>query len=213
MSTIIKARSGSGSTSRVAYNLGDISQQAERYLEEARPEADQIVKKAHKSADGVRATAQQAGKEAALAAMKEAIGEEMRTLMPALDQVIEDLGRAKQGWLANWEKQAIHLATAIAGRILRRELEQTPEVTLPLVREALELAEGSTNIRVLLSPKDMETLGEQVEQLATSISRLGPTEIVADPTLAPGGCRVETQRGVIDNSFEAQLDRIEEELS
>ena len=213
MSTIIKARSGSGSTSRVAYNLGDISQQAERYLEEARAEADQIVKKAHESADAVRATAEQTGKEAALAAMKEAIGEEMRTLMPALDLVIEDLGRAKQGWLANWEKQAIHLATAIAGKILRRELEQTPEVTLPLVREALELAEGSTHLRILLSPKDMETLGEQVEQLATSISRVGPTEIVADPTLTPGGCRVETQRGVIDNSFEAQLDRIEEELS
>lgn len=213
MSTIIKARSGPSNTNRVAYNLGDISQEAERYLAEARAEADKIVKEAHASADAVRAAAEQQGKQAALGAMREAIGEELKTLTPALDQVIEDLGRAKQGWLAHWETQGVHLATAIAEKILRRELEKTPEVTLELMREALQMAEGSTELRIFLSPKDMETIGTHAEELASSISRLGTTEIVADATLSPGGCRIETKRGVIDNSFDAQLARIEEELT
>ena len=37
--------------------------------------------------------------------------------------------------------------------------------------------------------------------------------IVADPEITTGGCRVETQFGMIDQQFEAKLERIEEELT
>ena len=40
---------------------------------------------------------------------------------------------------------------------------------------------------------------------------LGDAELVADPAITPGGCRVETRFGVIDQQFETQLARIEEE--
>ena len=36
---------------------------------------------------------------------------------------------------------------------------------------------------------------------------------MADPEIARGGCRVETRFGTIDQQFEAQLARIEEELT
>lgn len=213
MSTIIKSRSGSGNTDQVAYNLSDISQQANRILEQAHAEAEKIIQKAHEGAAAVRAQAEQQGQQAAAAAMQQAIGEEMKTLMPALDQVIENLGRAKQDWLAHWEKRSVHLSAAIAEKILRRELEKTPEVSLQLVREALELTEGQTNMRILLNPHDIETLGDQVESLVTSVARVASTEIVADGSVSAGGCRIETERGAIDNSFQAQLNRIEEELT
>jgi flagellar biosynthesis/type III secretory pathway protein FliH len=37
--------------------------------------------------------------------------------------------------------------------------------------------------------------------------------VVADPQVSLGGCRVETRFGVIDQQFEAQLARIEQELT
>jgi len=36
---------------------------------------------------------------------------------------------------------------------------------------------------------------------------------VADPDITPGGCRVDTQFGSIDQQLETQLARIEEELT
>ncbi len=213
MSTIIKARASGGNTDRVAYNLNDISHEVDRYLEQAKAEADKIVQQAHQNADQVRAQAEQEGKRAAMAAMQDAIGEEMKTLAPALDQVIEDLGRAKQDWLAHWETRAVHLATAIAEKILRRELEKSPEITLDLVQDALRLTEGSTDLKILMSPKDVETLGGQVKQLTENMSRIASAEVVADDRILPGGCRIETKRGAVDNTFAAQLARIEEELS
>ena len=93
------------------------------------------------------------------------------------------------------------------------EARQTPEITLTLLREALELAAGSTHLRIHLNPADHETLGPQAETLIAEFSSLGPAKLVADPQVTPGGCRVETRFGIIDQQFEAQLARIEEELT
>ena len=43
------------------------------------------------------------------------------------------------------------------------------------------------------------------------MSGLGETQIVADASVSPGGCRVETRFGTVDQTFEAQLARVEEE--
>jgi flagellar biosynthesis/type III secretory pathway protein FliH len=51
-----------------------------------------------------------------------------------------------------------------------------------------------------------------VEQLAQEIARLAPAEIVADASVAAGGCRVLTEFGEIDQRIASQLSRIEQEL-
>ena len=126
---------------------------------------------------------------------------------------VRDVRDAKHDWLTHWEKSAVHVAAEIAGRLIRGELARQPEIPLKLVREALELAAGSTRLRILLHPKDYQTLSRQVEVLVKELSGLAQAEVVADAGISPGGCRVETAFGQIDQQFEAQLARIEEELT
>ena len=64
-----------------------------------------------------------------------------------------------------------------------------------------------------LHPEDHANLGQQVTRLTAEMAALGPTTVVADPAISPGGCRVETRFGSIDQQFEAQLARIEKELA
>jgi flagellar biosynthesis/type III secretory pathway protein FliH len=45
------------------------------------------------------------------------------------------------------------------------------------------------------------------------LARVGGAEVIADETISSGGCRVDTRSGAIDQQFEAQLARIEEELN
>lgn len=123
------------------------------------------------------------------------------------------MGQAKHEWLSHWEKRATHVAIAISKRILGRELTHDPKITLNLVTEALELAEGSADVRILMNPHDLETLGDEIRRLTAEVSRLAPSEVLPDESVGRGGCRVETRHGAIENSFEAQLDRIEEELT
>jgi flagellar assembly protein FliH len=217
MPTIIKATDRSAAVHGVAFNFDDMAAKANRYLDQIRAEGERIVAQAEKDANAIRRKAEQEGRQAGRQAIEQMVGEKLEqqlaTLRPALEQAIEEIRHAKQNWLTHWEKSAVHVAAAIAGRLVRRQLPELPEVTLTLVREALELAAGSAQLRVHLNPADHEALEPQVNALVQQLAGLGAAEIVADDRVSPGGCRVETGFGTIDQQFEAQLKRIEEELT
>lgn len=163
------------------------------------------------------ADAEEQGTTAARAAaeqvLEEKVGQQLNALLPALHAAVGEIHAAKAQWLAHWEKAALHVATAIAARVIRREVERTPEVTLALVKEALELAAGSADVQLRMHPDDLAILGPQVDGLAAELGRLGDARIVGDPSITRGGCRVDTRFGTIDQQFESQLARIEQELT
>jgi flagellar assembly protein FliH len=217
MSTIIKASDPHNDAPAVAFNFDDMKASAEVYLTKIRQQAGKILAQATQEAQAIRQRAEiegrQAAERAALAAIDQRIGQQMESIRPAIQAAIDGILQSRPGWLAHWEKQAIHLATAIAQRIVRRELRTDPQITVSLVREALELASGGAHVRLLMNPADFENLGGEVKQLAADLNRLAPTEIVADPQTTAGGCRVETRFGSIDQQIETQLARIENELA
>jgi flagellar assembly protein FliH len=217
MSTVIKNASQGNVAHRVAFNLEDISHQANNYLDQVRVQAAQIVVEAQKQADAVRRNAEEQGKQAAMSAVErvldEKVGKRLESLLPALQQAIRDLADARQSWLQHWEKCAVRLSCAIAEKIIRRQIESHPEITIELVRESLEMSGGSPQIQIQMHPTDVETLGSQVERLVKEFGRVATAQIVADSSISLGGCRVETQHGTIDQQIEAQLARIEAELT
>ncbi len=206
MSTIIRATDSNRGVPSVLFNFEDITEQAQGYLDKVRVKAAEIVSKARADAAAVRQAAVEEGQRAGREQIEQIVRQE-------LSGVIEEIRQAKQAWLSQWETGAVHVAAAIARRLIRRELGQHPEITLTLIREALELASGSAHLRILLNPADLEQIGQRVEVLIKELSSLATAEIVADAEITSGGCRVETQFGVIDQQFEAQLERIEEELT
>lgn len=216
-STIIKATDRNRGVHGIAFQFDDMNQHADRYLEGIRGEARKILGQAAEQARILKQKAEADGRaagERAIAEMVERkVAEQMKTVLPALRTAIDEIQRAKPGWLARWESGAVHLATRIAARILRRELAADPQVPLPLVREGLELARGRSEIRLLLNPTDHAALGKQIDALVAELARTGSVAVLADPKIEPGGCRVETRHGAIDQQFEAQLARIEDELS
>ena len=216
MSTVIKASRGPATASGVAFNFDDLSRQAEGYLEKVRGQAAEIIQQAQQQAVGIRSAAAQQGQEtarrAAVAELETQLAQQLETLLPALQQAVERIEQSRQECLAHWEQRVVRLATAIAARVVRREIAARPEISLALVREALEMAAGSTHVRLCLNPADRDALGAQAERIVAGMSQLGAVEIVADAGVSPGGCRVETRHGTIDQQVEAQLARIEAEL-
>ena len=208
MPTIIRATDRNGGTQAPAFNFDDIGVRAEAHVARVRTEAQKIVDQARREAESIRQKAEQDGHKAAMDAVENIV----RKQLSSARKVIAEIQHAKEAWLTHWEASAVHVAAAIAQRLIRRELPNHPEIALTLVREALELAAGSAQLRILMNPDDHKALGKQVEILIEELSGLGEAELVADPDITPGGCRVETHFGTIDQQFEAQLERIEEEL-
>jgi flagellar biosynthesis/type III secretory pathway protein FliH len=201
----------------VEFNFEDMSERANEYLEFVRGQARQILEDAKadaaKIADAAKAEGRQAALQEAQQSLRETLDQQLTTLMPALQSAVQDIQHAKSAWTSHWESQTIDLATAIAERVIRREVKHSPEITIDLIRDALELAMGAGQVTIQLSSQDHDALRDRTEQLAKQFGKLGTTNIVADPSVSPGGCRVVTEFGVIDETYEAQLDRIAEELA
>ncbi len=224
MPTILRATDQNMATAGVAFNFDDMAGQAKKYLEQVRRDAARIVVQAQQEAAALRAQAQAEGRQAALAEVEQMISRQLSPVIPALRQAILDIHEAKQAWLAQWETAGIHLAAEIAKRLIRGELTRQPEIPLTLIREALQLAAGSGQVRLLLNPDDHRALRGQAQLLVQEMSATMGTwcpgddhgymvpEIIAEASVSPGGCRVETRFGTIDQTFEAQLARVEEEL-
>lgn len=201
----------------MAFNFQELWGQAEDYLEHVRKEAAKIVAQAHAEAAQVRKQAEQAGRDAAQKAIEkildEKVASQMETLKPALEAVASQLADARGEWLDAWEQGSVRLATRIAEKILHSELDRNPMASAAVVREALELAVGAADITLHLNPEDHQHLRAETSSICQWLQHLAPTQVVADPSITRGGCRVTTRFGEVDQRLETQLARIEQELT
>lgn len=213
---IIKKSDNAPKFRHEAFNFDDMAVQAERYLAEVREKAAAIVQEAQQQAATIRKQAEQAGREAGMQAVEkiceEKIHQQVQSLMPALKQAIREVENSRQAWLQRWEQNNVHLACRIAERIIRRQLDAHPEITLDLVRDALEIAAQQGELILKLHPEDHATLGKEVTALIEELARLADVTVVADAGVSRGGCVAETRFGTIDEQIETQLARIEQEL-
>lgn len=227
MAGIIKSgvnRTIRGAVRGTAFNLEDMTDhvtgKADQLLAEVRrraaEEAARIVEEARQSASHVRAEAEAQGRAAAEKSfdqqLRTRLDAQVATLMPALEQAVAAIRDSRHAWARRWEQAAIEVVCQIAERVIRRELSQRPDITLDLVREALELATGHDRIQVSLHPADHAAIAGSVQQLVARLGIVAAVEVSADSELEPGGCRVETEFGSIDQQITSQLDRIQEEL-
>ncbi|MEX0610834.1 MAG: FliH/SctL family protein [Pirellulales bacterium] len=200
----------------VAFSFADMRGQADDYVKTVQQEAAKIVQQAHQQAEQIRRQAEAAGRKAAEAAVErildEKVARRMDTLVPALEQLVRQINDARGELQVHWERSMIKVSTAIAERIIRRELAREPQITLDLIAETLRLAAGTAEITLRVNPTDHENMGSQINRLAATLCQLAPSAIVPDPSISTGGCRIETKFGEIDQQIESQLRRIEEDL-
>jgi flagellar assembly protein FliH len=217
MPNIIKASDQGSPGDCTSFQFDELSGEVVGLRPNDSSRAAALLAQAQRDADEIRrVTADQGhadGQAASEQVLNELVEQRLATLVSALDEVVLQIDSARTEWLAHWEQTVIHLAVAMAERVIRCQLDHMPQVTPGLVREALELAAGSGDVQLRLHPDDYETMGHHSEQMAAELARLGKVDIVADPSISKGGCRVDTQFGAIDQQFEAQLARIEQELT
>ncbi|MGI5832509.1 MAG: FliH/SctL family protein [Thermoguttaceae bacterium] len=132
---------------------------------------------------------------------------------PLFGKLVDELSSAREQLLSYWEKNILQIAAVIAHQAIARELPQIKDVTLGLLREALELAIGCTSIKIQMNPDDLKELRPSVEALLKEFSQITLVEILEDPRITQGGCIVESPVGMIDQRLEKRVQRIIDELS
>ena len=102
-------------------------------------------------------------------------------------------------------EDVLALALEIAGQIVRTALKVHPELVLAVVRESIRLLPSAQGDALLvLNPLDAAIVEAQLADELQS----GGWRVVADASVAPGGCRIETGSGEIDATLSKRWERV-----
>ncbi len=104
------------------------------------------------------------------------------------------------------EEELVRLTTAIARRLIRRELKTAPGEIVAVVREAVALLPvASQGVALHLHPEDARLVREA---LALDDEQGRAWTLIEDPALSRGGCAVESELSRIDATVERRLNTV-----
>ncbi len=104
------------------------------------------------------------------------------------------------------ELEVVQLSLAIASKVLHYEAQVDPALLAKLVKPVLEKLHGNTKVKVRVRPEEAAGCREYFSQDAEIKSVI---EVIADESVAPQNCILETQLGSTEVGLTAQLQEIE----
>ena len=225
MSTVIKAGQGGNILQRLStVDLADHLAEARAVIEEAGCRADRIAAQARADAqcalEEAKVTGYQAGYERGhtegLAAgrqegRREAIerfNTEQDNLVSMMKRALAEIDASKEELRLAAERDVLDFAALVARRLtfaigrLHRESAQAN------LRRAIELVDSKTDVTVRVHPDDLASIETFAASLLDQVGASRAVKIVSDDSVAPGGCKVESDRTGIDATLEAQVNEM-----
>lgn len=215
--------------SSVAFSMADIEQHARGILARAKAQADQLLADAKALAEKTKASAAVQGKaigieqgrkegreQAMTEARNQALSEQKAKLIETvgvLTRTAKELDARLQSIQQEARTELLPLALAIARRVAHLTAQRDASVVQANVQEAVRLVMSKASIRIALHPSQKAAVEALLPHLKLQWPTMQQVELVEDPTLATGGCRVFSAGGVIDADLETQISRIACELA
>ncbi len=131
----------------------------------------------------------------------------------ALTQAVEDISRLRESLAQTGSQDMLRLVIAVSEQIIRKSFEVDPNLVLGIIENALQASVRADSFRIRISPEDLGLVTSQKPLFLASISGLKNLSIEADPSITPGGCRVDSDLGDVDATIETQLESIRQALS
>jgi flagellar assembly protein FliH len=134
----------------------------------------------------------------------EAASQRGEAMLRRLTQTIEELTTLRSQMIHQTERQMVQLALAVARRIVHREVSIDQDLLIAMARVALDRLGEAAKVTVRLHPEEFEaTAGARAAQWTGTA-----VEVVADARVGRGGCRVESEFGMMDAGVEAQIQEV-----
>lgn len=125
-------------------------------------------------------------------------------MLRRLTQTLEELTTLRSQMIHQTERQMVQLALAVARRIVRREVSLDQDLLIAMARVALDRLGESASVTVRLHPEEFEaTAAARASQFTgTNVT------VVADARVGRGGCRVESDFGVMEAGVDGQIQEL-----
>lgn len=229
MPTVIKAGTKTlGARRLAAVDLADHLAEARGVKDQARQQALEIIAKARAEAvqiaeqaksDGFKAGYQHgleqgrtSGAESAYADALQRHTEEHAQVQACLAQAAAEIQKMRADLMSAAERDLLDFALTVARKLTFAVGSHSREAAQENLRRALRWLEATTALTIRVHPHDVENITAFAPRLLDELSRTDALRVVADESLAPGGCRVQSSRAQVDASLETQIDELVQSL-
>jgi flagellar assembly protein FliH len=135
------------------------------------------------------------------------LGKELTDERSKIAEAVRAFEHQAGEYYARVEVELVHLALAIAAKILHREAQVDRMLVAALAKVALEKIQQGTRVMVHVRPEDVAPWTQYFQQ--NSVGRI-QIEVKADSLLEPNSCVLETELGETEVGLDAQLKEIEQ---
>ena len=225
MSTVIKAGEAARIVGRLStVDLADHLAEARAVVDDARQRASQIIGDTEAQAERVLdesresgyregyqrgfAEGKQAGHQTAYDESIRLFTTEHSDVVASMNQAIAELDAAKEDLMIAAEKDLLDFAVMLAKKLTFAIGRLYPEAVVENFKRALRLVESNTNLTVRVHPDQIASIDTFAETVLKRGDASRVVELVPDKSIAPGGCKVDSDRAGVDATLETQVEQI-----
>lgn len=129
--------------------------------------------------------------------------EELARERQRIAELTLEFQKQRADYYSKVEVELVHLSLAIAAKILHRESQVDRMVVAGLVKIMLERLQQNSNVIVRVRPEDAESWRYYFDGQSN-------LQVIADASLEPRECFLETELGMADMGLDAQLKEVEQ---
>ncbi|HSX03968.1 MAG TPA: HrpE/YscL family type III secretion apparatus protein [Rhabdochlamydiaceae bacterium] len=168
--------------------------EAYEIIEKAKEDAKALHDKTKKECAGLKEKAKQQGMEEGL--------EQFNVQILKMDQELKKLRHDLQ-------RMVLPIALKAAKKIVGKELAIFPETIVDIVLQALEPISQSHKVTIFVNKQDKEMLESQKPKILERLAQIETLSIQEKSGVAPGGCIIQTESGMINATIENQWASLE----
>lgn len=181
-----------------------------RVRDRAAAMAREIVDSAQAEIEESRARAREQG---LAEGRTQAAQEKEKFLSDQARSLAKSLGSLCTGCQNIWDEHRQELVTLVrltVEKLLNIELAQRRvDILGNLLAQAVAAIDTTRGLTVVVSPVDRDLVEELVNRARAENPRLSQFTVRAEPALSPGGLRLESEQGLVDNTLEGRWKAIE----
>jgi len=201
-----------------------IKQEANTILEEAKESVKKItseaVARSEEQAEDIRHQAHESGfttgKQEGYDAGYKTVKEKFHALLSQVEMVLIEAKKEKERIFQKAQKdmseEIVELSILIAKKIIKTEIANNQDIIVANIKDALSKMKSQGEITIRVNLVDFQHVESMKDELLGIASGLKGIHFHDDPSIEPGGCKIETTLGIIDATISAQMERVEEEL-
>ncbi len=164
-----------------------------------------LISRAQEEADTIKETAAKEGYRAGI--------EQAESDIIALRSKIADFVSSKREVFEYIAPDILEISVDIAQKIIKKEVSQNPEIILDSILDVMKnISKDEPKITIRLNPLQVDLVRTELPEYISSMGIEAKITVVADDTVAEGGCILNTNNGIVDASLDTQLEIIKEAL-